>query len=218
MTIRELMTTDVRTVAPDTPLKDVAELLVRHGISGLPVCDADGSVLGVVSESDILAKEGGRRNGPSGVLAWFVGSAEAEVAKAKARTAGEAMTSPAITIAPHRPTAAAARLMLDERINRLPVVDLQDKLVGIVTRADLVKAFTRSDELIAREIREAVVYRAIWAEPTSVQVEVHEGKVRLTGKLEQETDAELLVSLTERVPGVVSVESEVGFRHETPRR
>ena len=99
MDVRELMTAEVLTVAPETPLKDVAAILAEHGISGVPVCDGEGRVLGIVSERDILFKEQGHRERQGGALAWLVdGSRRQDEAKASARTAGEAMTSPAITI------------------------------------------------------------------------------------------------------------------------
>jgi CBS domain-containing protein len=152
MDVQDVMTRSVCVVAPETSLRDVAALLVEHGISGMPVCDAEGAVVGVVSETDILYKERGAQDG-DGLLARFGRvSASRDAAKATARTAGEAMTSPPITITAYRPIAAAARLMLEHGVNRLPVVK-NDRLVGIVTRADLVRAFDRTDAEIENEIR-----------------------------------------------------------------
>ncbi|HSC91920.1 MAG TPA: CBS domain-containing protein [Gaiellaceae bacterium] len=211
MKVKELMTTDVATVTPETSLKEVASILAARGISGIPVVDGDAHVLGVVSEADILLKEQGRTR-EGGRFAWFLEpKATAEAAKLAARTAGEAMTSPAVTVGPERPASAAARIMVEREVNRLPVVK-DERLVGIVTRADLVRAFTRPDETIEKEIRTEVVERALWLAPDTLGVTVREGEVELTGELATQTDAEVLERLVGRVPGVVSVSSRVTWR------
>src|SRR5581483_10682270 len=133
-------------------------------------------------------------------------------AKLRARTAGEAMTAPAVTISGARQVAQAAAKMIDERVNRLPVVDEDGKLVGIVTRADLVHAFVRSDEAIAGEIRDDVILHTLWIPPEQVTVNVREGEVELTGCVDSEADAELVVSQARRVPGVVAVASALTWR------
>jgi CBS domain-containing protein len=218
MNVRDLMTAEVLTVSPETPLKDAAALLAEQGISGLPVCDGACRVLGVVSEGDILFKEQGPRDRRGGALAWLVdGSHFNESVKASARTAGEAMTAPAVTITPERPAASAARMMLDHGVHRLPVVR-DGVLVGIVTRADLVRAFTRTDDEIAREIREDVLRRALWLEPGSVDVVVEHGDVALVGEIEARSDADVLRKLVQRVPGVVSVRSSVLWRVDDLQR
>jgi CBS domain-containing protein len=156
----DLMTREVVTAAPEAWLKDVAKALLAHGISGMPVCDQEGRVLGVISEADILHKERGRIERRSGPLAWLVdGMPYTDVAKAHTRTARESMTAPAITIGPDRPAAAAARLMLEHGVNRLPVVSDDGMLLGIVTRADLVRAFIRSDEKFAEGTGDLAVLR-----------------------------------------------------------
>lgn len=220
MNVKELMQTDVVTVAPGTSLKDVARALVDRGISGVPVRDAEGRVLGVVSEADILFKERGRAERERGLLNWLMGEAPAddadELAKVRARTAGEAMTSPAITIERIRPAAAAARLMIEKGVNRLPVVDRDGRLVGIVTRADLVRAFTRSDEEIVAEIREDILQRVLWAGPERIKITVRDGEVELSGELDTRTDVDVLGKLVEKVPGVVSLRSTVSYRVADP--
>ena len=218
MKVKELMTTDVRTVGVDTPLKEVAEVLAGEGISGLPVVDEAGRVVGVVSEADILYKERPRPRRRSGPLAWFLDVEAYDAAvKGAARTAGEAMTEPPVTVGPDRAVAEAARLMIERGVNRLPVVR-DGELLGIVTRADLVRAFTRSDEQVAAEIRDDVLRRALWLEPGVVDVAVEGGEVTLTGTLEGRSDSELLTTLVRRVPGVVGVHSEVGWRVDDTKR
>lgn len=212
MEVKDIMTTDVRTVTPETTLKDVAAVLIENGISGVPVCGADGRVLGVVSEADILFKEydPGQRLGRP--LAWLIdGRSDASLIKAAATTAAGAMTAPAITIGPERPVAEAARELTERNVNRLPVVK-GETLVGIVTRADLVRAFTRSDEEIGREIRDDVVSRSLWLDPDTVTVTVECGAVTLAGEVEGRGDARLLGRLVACIPGIVSVQNDVTWR------
>ncbi len=211
MKVKDLMTANVVAVGTETPLKDVADILSEFRISGLPVVSERGTVLGVVSENDILVKERGTEPLRGLVGRLLAGDAVELEAKVAARTAGEAMTSPAVTIMPDRPVSAAAGEMVERRINRLPVVDEDGKLLGIVTRADLVKAFARSDEEIVREIREDVMSRALWLDPSAVEVSSTRGEVTLKGRLETRIEAEALAALAERVPGVVSVSSELTY-------
>jgi len=210
MRVDEVMTTDVVTVAPETTLKEVAALLSGRRISGVPVCDADGRVLGVVTEADILWKELGLGPG-RGVLERLLERAYGEDTRVGARTAGEAMSAPPITVAPDAPVAHAAELMIEHGVNRLPVV-AGDTLVGIVARADLVRAFTRSDEEIAREIGDDVLLRTLWVDPDSVSLAVVDGDVTIAGEVENRTTAELVEAYVRRVPGVVSVISRLTWR------
>ena len=206
------MTRDVLTVSPETPLKDAAELLARHRISGLPVVE-DGKILGVVSEADVVARSTGSRESRSLVPA-FLGGRKPEP-DFDATTSGDAMSSPAITIRAERPIAEAARVMVERKVNRLPVVD-GSELVGIVTRADVVRAFVRPDDELEREIREDVAGRALWIDASELDITVTEGAVTLAGEVERPADAELLERLTGAVPGVLSVRSELTSRLGEP--
>lgn len=210
MKIRDLMTQDVLTVAPEASLKEVAAMLVAKGISGMPVRDEDGTVLGVVSEGDIIYKEHDPSEAHYGPLGWLVdGSPDyAGRIKSQALTARRAMTSPAVTISPDETVAQAARLMCERRVNRLPVVE-DGRLVGIVTRADLVRAFIRSDEEVEREVREDVLERVLWVAPGTVDLAVVDGVVKLAGRLRLRSDVELLLRLARRVAGVAAVDSTV---------
>jgi CBS domain-containing protein len=211
MKVRDVMTTEVATVEPAASLKEVARLLARRGISGVPVVDAEGVVVGVVSEGDILVKERGPLEEPRAFFGVHRRSAQTQQVKSAAETAVDAMTSPAIVIGPERPVSGAAKLMLEHGVNRLPVVT-DGHLVGIVTRADLVRAFGRSDAELEREIRSEVLERALWIPEGTVKVSVADGAVTLSGMVDTEVDADVLVRLVRRVPGVVSVASTVRWR------
>ena len=217
MKVQEIMTRDVVTVGPDADLRDVAKFLVDNSISGVPVCGMRRELLGIVSEGDILVKEGGLRKRDLRLLGRVRGTAT-KAQKARAVTVREAMTTPVVTISPHTSVAEAARRMSDLGIKRLPVVQ-DDKLVGIVSSTDLVRAFVRSDDEIRREIREDLLLRTLWLEvPEAVEVHVDRGAVRLSGQVETATDAALLEKLVARVPGVVSVHAEVGWRFDDGTR
>ncbi len=210
MKVRELMTKDVVSVGPEASLREAAELLARNRVSGLPVT-VDGEVVGVLSEADIVARaSGGADHGGLGLLAWLF-DPDPKLAKANANTVGEAMSAPPVTIAPTRPVHEAARKMIAEDVNRLPVVD-DGKLVGILTRADIVRAFTRGDRELASEIRDDILRRTFWVEPGRVAVKVVDGCVTLEGEVETEADTEMLPILVSRVPGVVAVQSDLRAR------
>jgi CBS domain-containing protein len=212
MKVKELMVDDPIAIGPETPLKDVAAILVEHGISGLPVISEQRKVLGVVSEADILIKEQGPEPRSRGLAGWLLTGDLPERGKLAARKSGEAMTFPAITIGPDAHVAEAARVMTEHGIKRLPVVNAEGKLVGILTRSDLVRAFARPDEEIEREIREDVVRRTLWLDGQGLNVRVQRGDVMLSGELERRTDVELLPRFVARVPGVVSVSSVLTWR------
>ncbi|MGZ8691147.1 MAG: CBS domain-containing protein [Gaiellaceae bacterium] len=210
MKVRDVMTADVATVAPDTDLRDVAALLVQMRISGVPVVEG-GRVLGVVSERDILFKERPSDGLHRGVLASLMDEGDLML-KIEARTAGTAMTSPAVTIGPTRGVADAAALMLDESISRLPVVE-GHALVGIVTRHDLVRAFARSDEEIWQEIEADPLIRSYWPSLGADDISVTNGEVTLSGKVDSREHARLIEAFVDRVPGVLGVSSRLHWEH-----
>lgn len=214
MKVADVMTRRVVAVGPGTPLKDVAALMVDRGISGVPVADAAGAVLGVVSEADFLIKERGAGAARPRLLARLLGGGrrtKAEIAKIEATTAGEAMTSPAITIDADETLQAAAERMTDRRVNRLPVVD-DGRLVGIVTRADVVRAFVRPDAELARLVREEVLAKAAFGlEPEAFAVAVRAGVVELTGWVERRSLADTILAEIRDLGGVVGVDPHLSW-------
>jgi CBS domain-containing protein len=210
MKVCDLMTSEVVTVTPTTSLRDAAVLLTEKGISGMPVVNDANEVVGVLSEADIVVKAGGEvaRNR---LLGWLLEADFGLEDKIRAETVGDAMTAPPVEISPKRPVHEAARLMVSENVNRLPVVE-RGKLVGIVTRADIVRAFTRSDAELVDEIRGDILRRTFWLEPGSVAVDVVDGHVTIRGEVETEADQELLPHFVARVPGVISVDADLSSR------
>jgi len=218
MKVEQIMSRDPVCVAPATSIKDVARLLLRQGISGVPVVGEDGKVVGVVASGDILVKVSadlGRRVHPSN---WLFGNDERVALKRDAQTAAEAMTTPAITVDPGCTVAGAARLMVRRSIDRLPVVE-RGTLVGIVTRRDIVRAFARPDDEIAEQVLTEALLETLWIDPEMVDVTVESGKVAVSGTVESRTIAELVPVYASLVPGVVAVDiSELGWETDVAGR
>ncbi|MGW3399944.1 CBS domain-containing protein, partial [Streptomyces hydrogenans] len=164
---------------PTMSFRDAAKLLAEHDITGLPVVDTDDRVVGVVSESDLLAR--------------------------RALTVRGVMSAPAVTVHAEEAAADAARLMARLGVERLPVVDEEERLVGIVTRRDLLRVFLRPDPEIRRRIRDEVLADAMDLPPDAIDVHVLDGVVTLAGRLRRRSQASMLRRLAERVEGVVAV-------------
>ncbi|HEX3265074.1 MAG TPA: CBS domain-containing protein [Candidatus Limnocylindrales bacterium] len=211
LTVRDAMTPHVITVRPETPLKEVAQILIDANVSGLPVVDDAGKVLGVVSEADFLIKGQGPlaiRHRRLARLLGESGSSRQQLNKLAARTAAEAMTTPPVTIAPSQSLAEAAACMVQRRVNRLPVVE-KGWLVGIVTRADLVRAYLRSDEELASTIRDDVLLRSMWLDPAAFEVEVRNGEARVRGHVDRRSTARIIEESVATIPGIVAVFADI---------
>ena len=215
MKVRDLMTTEPVTTTPDTPLKEAARLMVRHKVSGLPVIDK-GKVVGIVTEGDFLRQEANRDQPYRFSLLDALFGDEPSGPPA-AETVGEVMTEQVLTVAPEATLSEAARIMSSRRVKRLPVVTPEGKLIGVISRADVVNAFTKPDEVIEDEIREDIVRRLLFLDPDLVTVSVTDGVVTLSGELENRTEAHLLEELTRRIDGVIRVDSQVTFEVDDQR-
>ena len=143
--VSDLMTRDVVTINPDADLKEAARRLSGLRISGMPVVDADHRVLGIISEADILSLAGVKKGHTFKDVLRHVLGAPLPVRK-KGNTVGEVMSSPAITTDPDRDIRAVAAILDEKRIKRLPVVDENDRLVGVIARADIVRAMGMGQE------------------------------------------------------------------------
>jgi CBS domain-containing protein len=202
MKVRDVMSSPVWSVSPATSLKDVALLLVEQGVSGVPVVDDDGRVVGVVSEGDFLDREAGAkpRRGPLW-WDWAAGPDQRAIARMQATTAGAAMTSPAITVEADRPLSEAAARMSRSNVNRLPVVE-DGRLVGIVSRADIVRAFAREDDELLAILRDSL--RAV--DGLRV-IEVRDGVAILSGTVASEALARTATHIAARTEGIVAVDT-----------
>lgn len=214
MKVRDLMTIDPLTTTPDTPLKEAARIMVRHRVSGLPVMEGD-RLVGIVTEGDFLRQEADRDQPYRlSLLEALFGNGTAEPS---VETVGEAMTDKVFTVSPDATLSEAARVMAKRGIKRLPVVDEDGALLGIISRADVVNAFTKPDDVIEDEVRQDIIKRLLFLEPDAVDIEVDEGVVTLRGELENRTEAHLLEELTRRIAGVVKVVSELTFEVDDAR-
>jgi CBS domain-containing protein len=209
--VDDVMTRRVATVQVGAPFKEVARLLAERKISAVPVLDGDGKLAGIVSEADLLRKE--QYHEDAMPTRRRFGSRRERVFRAKARGdfAGDVMTTPAITVGPEATVVEAAKLMIGQDVKRLPVVDSDGCLVGIVSRADLLWVFLRPDDEIAEEIRTDVFARVLLQEPTYT-VTVNNGIVLLSGKLDRRSTVEIAERLVRAVDGVVDVVNGLTYR------
>ena len=201
--VSDVMTLAVVAVGRDAPIKEIVRTMERWKVSALPVLEGEGRVIGVVSEADLLPKEEFRDSDPNRNEQLRRLS---DLAKAGAVTAEELMSSPAVTVHPGATLAQAARLMAVRRVKRLPVVDDEGMLQGIVSRADLLKVFLRPDEDIEEEVRRTVVSYLFPALSHTIHVNVHEGVVTLRGQIRDTSLISVAARLVRAVEGVVDVE------------
>ena len=194
MDVRDLMSTDVVAVGPTTSIRDAARLMFRYRVSGLPVVDHEEHVLGIVTEGDFLQMEIERLE--SGRIPEQVSTVMSKSVK---------------TIPPDMDVMGAARFMQDQNVKRIIVAD-DGKMVGILSRFDIVAAFTRPDDLIEDEIREDLIRRVLFVDPKTVDVSVTNGVVTFVGVIGTRTEARLVAELARRLDGVVDVVNELTWR------
>lgn len=207
--VDDVMTKDVVAVREDTPYRDVVNLLIARRVSAVPVIDRFDHVVGVVSEADLLHKV--EANGEGKPRIFESRRRRGERTNAGARTAGDVMTSPAVCVSPSLVLAAAARRMQSERVKRFPVEDDLGRLVGIVTRSDLLKVHLRSDAEIRRDVLEEVFRQILSVELGKVVVTTTGGVVKLAGRTHFRSTADKALRLTRQVPGVVDVIGELSY-------
>ncbi|MFM9589259.1 CBS domain-containing protein [Streptomyces scabiei] len=209
-TVGDVMTDDVVQAHRRTPFEDLVELLDRHRIGGLPVVDADDKVVGVVSATDLARGRAGSRqvrHEQGGAPGSGLRSATLSGALAE-----ELMSSPAITVHPEQLVPEAARLMDRHHVERLPVVDEEDRLIGIATHRDLLRVFLRTDGQIRRQVIDEILVGALGLPADAVTVSVRDGVVVLKGCLERRGDIPLAVRAAWRVEGVIGVVNALGHR------
>jgi CBS-domain-containing membrane protein len=211
ITVKDVMTARVVSVGKDASFREMAAALREHRVSAFPVVDADEKVIGVVSEADMLTKEalGSEPQGMPGMITGLL--RHKEHAKARGITAGDLMSSPAVTVTPEDTLEHAAKLMYTRKVKRLPVVDSAAHLVGIISRADVLSVFDRSDEEIRTEIRDQVLREGFTLDPASFSVVVNDGVVTLAGRPESTAVGHDLVRRIRHVPGVVAIRDRLSY-------
>jgi CBS domain-containing protein len=212
LTVSDVMTRTVLTARVATPLKELARVMVEHRISALPVLDEDDRLIGVVSEADVILKQGHQI--PRRPHWWEPAEQRDALRRAAGDTAGTVMSTEPVTVSAEAGLAQAARLMSDHAVKRLPVTDPQGRVVGIVSRSDLLKAFVRSDDEIRADVLGEVFVHLLWADPTGVGVEVKDGIVILDGKIDRRSTAEAAQRLVRRLDGVVDVVSHLEYAYD----
>ncbi|SDN50681.1 CBS domain-containing protein [Streptomyces sp. cf386] len=213
--VSDVMTLPVVAVGRDARFKEIVRAMEQWKVSAVPVVEGDGRVIGVVSEADLLLKEEFREGD---LTRSEQVRRPSDFAKAGAVTAEELMSTPAVTVHPDVTLAQASRIMAVKRLKRLPVVDDEDRLQGIVGRADLLKVFLRSDEDIAEEVRRTVVSYLFPALSHTIHVSVHDGVVTLRGRVQDTSLVWVAERLVRAVEGVVDVESRLRGEDTAPDR
>jgi CBS domain-containing protein len=208
--VKDVMTTRVIWVRKDASYRELATALRKYRVSAFPVLDEDGTVMGVVSEADLLAKEAlaGGEDGLPGV-AGILRRRDQE--KARGITAGDLMTAPPVTVAPSDTVEHAARLMYTRRVKRLPVLDAGRHLAGIISRADVLSVFDRSDADIREDIRTGVLRQEFFVNPDMFEVTVKDAVVTLAGKPETREVGQQIVRKVRHVQGVVAVRDRLSY-------
>ena len=198
MQVVDLMTTDVITVSTETGIRDAARLMFRNRVSGLPVTSSDGALIGIITEADFLRLEVERQEGATDL----------------GETVGAVMSPGVVTTGPETEVYDAAKMMTFQDIKRLPVVDEESRLLGIISRADIVSVFTRPDDVIEDEIREDLIRRVLFIDPDELNVTVANGVVTFVGEIGTRNEARLLAELASRLDGVLHVESKLVWRFD----
>ena len=198
MNVVDLMTTDVISVSRDTGLREAARLMFRNRVSGLPITGDDGTLVGIISEADFLRLEVEHHEG----------------ARDQGETVGDVMSRGVVTVQPNVEIYEAAKIMAVQEVKRLPVVDEDNRLLGVISRSDIVSIFTRPDDVIEDEIREDLIRRVMFIDPDGIQVSVSNGVVTLSGDVATRTEASMLEELTNRLDGVLGVNSKLTWADE----
>ena len=212
-TVKDVMSTHVVAVRKSASFKDMATRLREHRVSAFPVLDEDNKVVGVVSEADLLTKEALEFSATGRVSGMLH---HREQAKAAATTAADLMTKPPVTVGPNEFVSHAARLMYARKVKRLPVVDDDGRLVGIVSRADLLSVYNRPDSDIRREIVEDIILGTLLCDPSRFTVAVKDGIVTIEGVPETARVGHDLIEEIRHVEAVVAVRDRLSSPDARP--
>jgi CBS domain-containing protein len=206
-TVKDVMSTHVIAVRRSAPYKEMAAMLHEQRVSAFPVLDDDNKVVGVVSEADLLTKEALEGTVPRTLL-----SRQERVRKqVNALTAADLMTTPPVTIGPDEPVTRAARLMFDRRVKRLPVVRADGRLIGILTRSDVLSVYSRPDAEIQRAVTKDLILETFLCDPDRFTVTVNDGIVTIEGAAETSNVGHDIISAIRHLEGVVAVRDRLNY-------
>jgi CBS-domain-containing membrane protein len=227
MNAADIMTQDVVTITEDAPVRDIVKVLLARRISGVPVVDANGAVVGLVSEGDLLRRaELGTQKRRGSWLAFFTGTATLadEYVRAHGEVARDIMTRSVVSVGPEAGLGQIADLMEERRIKRVPVID-GGKLVGIVSRSNLLRALastapepdtTVSDDAAIRTGLLAELAKQPWSRRSDNSIVVSDGVVHLWGLVTTREEQRALELAAKGVPGVKQVQSHMIVLSEEP--
>ncbi|MEJ8655580.1 CBS domain-containing protein [Streptomyces sp. MS1.AVA.4] len=213
-TVSQVMTQSVVTAHPGSSFQEITGLLNDNNITAVPVVDEEGHPLGVVSEADLLRKAAGLSSPEGRPARLGLVPLDRTPAEAETETAQTMMTSPAITARAAWSLVEAARTMDRNHVKRLPVVDAAGRIVGIVSRCDLLRPFLRPDEAISDEIHRDVLDRTLGLAPGTVHATVRDGVATLTGRVAERADIPVIERLCRSVDGVVAVYQTLGYEYD----
>jgi CBS domain-containing protein len=207
-TVRDVMSTHVIAAHASATYKELAAMLHDQRVSAFPVVDGDNKVIGIVSETDLLAREALEGTVPDTLASM---PRQRERSRVAGLTAGELMTSPAVTIGPDEPVSHAARLMYNKRVKRLPVIGDDGALIGIVSRSDVLSVYSKPDAVIREEVSSELIRGAFLADPAAFTVSVTDGIVTLTGRPGTTAAGHGLVAAARHIEGVVAVRDRFSY-------
>lgn len=205
--VEDVMTRSVITVLPSTDFQRLISVMAEHHVSGVPVVDEGGRLVGVVSEADLL-RDGSEERRRTRALDWLLHPGRAQEAQEREHDAASIMTSPVVTVQPETSLWESIRTLRDAGVKRLPVVDTAGRLVGIVSRADLLSAFVRTDEQIAEQVR-SIVHKVLATDLREVDIDVEDGRVSLRGSIDHAAQREIILELVDDIPGVLAIQDEL---------
>ena len=213
--VGDVMATPVVTVAPSVSFKRTVQVLQEHQISAVGVVDPDGRLLGMVSETDLALKEEHQQDdSPPRLAGRARRTRHAEQVKARGTTAADFMSTPVATVTPGASLRAAARLLHQRGIRHLPVVDHHGRVVGMITRRDLLGVFLVADWVLAGEINAKVLHATFNVPADAVRVEVREGVARLSGRVPWHSTAVEIAERVRGLDGVVGVDAHLTWAHD----
>jgi CBS domain-containing protein len=216
--VRDVMTTTVVTARPATSFQELVDLMLRYGVSGIPVVDDESHPIGIVTEADLVTKEayGSQHRPLAAVVALTFPQENTWAAKARGACAGEIMSEPVRTVRPDDLLRLAAARMVTTGINRLPVVGDDGRLVGIVSRTDVLRIFHRTDDELALDVRRVLDDPLVVPDGHAITASVTNGVVTLHGTVRLPSHARIVDTMLRELTGVVDIVDELSVDDHSP--